>query len=136
MKKKAKSAKPSQTSAEVVAFLATLEHPLKPVLQAIRKIILGLRPDVREELKWNAPSFCTHEHFATFHLRAADKVQLILHRGAKVKKAASKLPLADPSGLLKWLGKDRALVIFTDVASVKSNRKAFETILREWLARL
>lgn len=43
------------------------------------------------------------------------------------------LPVADSSGLLKWLGKDRALVAFADLQSVKTNQKAFTAIIRQWL---
>ena len=67
----------------VERFLASLEHPCRREIAALREIILGAAPGVTEEIKWNAPSFRTTAHFATFHLRATDGVQVILHAGAK-----------------------------------------------------
>ena len=64
------------------AFLASLDHPFLREILALREIILGADPSIVEGIKWNAPSFRTSEYFATFHLRARDGVQLILHRGA------------------------------------------------------
>ncbi len=62
-------------------------------------------------LKWNAPSFRTTEFFATINVRAKDSVQLIFHRGAKVKDNTTKGPkITDPEGLIEWLAKDRYLV--------------------------
>jgi hypothetical protein len=77
----------------------------------VRRIILGVRSTIHEGIKWNAPTFRTENgDFATFNLRARDGVQLILHLGAKVRSDQKAFRLADPRGLLKWLGKDRALV--------------------------
>ncbi|WP_437973104.1 DUF1801 domain-containing protein [Sorangium sp. So ce295] len=124
----------AQESPAVVAFLRELEHPRKEAIVALRQIILGVSPAIREEIKWNAPSFRTTEHFATFNLRAKDRVRLILHLGAKVKDTAAKgLEIADPAGLLEWLAKDRCLVTFTDGEDVQAKRAALESVLRAWL---
>ncbi|WP_437980025.1 DUF1801 domain-containing protein [Sorangium sp. So ce117] len=124
----------AQESPAVVAFLRELDHPRKEAIVALRQIILGVSPAIREEIKWNAPSFRTTEHFATFNLRAQDRVRLILHLGAKVKDTAAKgLELADPTGLLEWLAKDRCLVTFTDGEDVQAKRAALESVLRAWL---
>ena len=72
-----------EVAQEVEAFLEKLDHPRKPEIEALRRIILGAHASVHEGIKWNAPSFRTTEYFATFHLRAKDGVALIFHRGAK-----------------------------------------------------
>ncbi|WP_437618624.1 DUF1801 domain-containing protein [Sorangium sp. So ce1151] len=124
----------AQENPAVVAFLRELDHPLKEEVVALRQIILGVSPAIREEIKWNAPSFRTTEHFATFNLRAKDRVRLILHLGAKVKDTAVKgLEIADPAGLLEWLAKDRCLVTFSDGEDVQAKRAALESVLRAWL---
>ncbi len=123
----------SASNASVEAFLAALEHPMKRELEAVRKVILGVSPAVREEIKWNAPSFYTTEHFATFNLRAQDRVRLILHTGAKVKAGATRPAVADPEGLLEWLGKDRAMVTLGDSRDVKAKSRALAAILAEWI---
>ncbi|MEQ1612074.1 MAG: hypothetical protein ABL904_04925 [Hyphomicrobiaceae bacterium] len=50
---------------------------------ALRKVILGADPSISDGVKWNAPSFCTTEYFATINLRAKAGVEVILHFGAK-----------------------------------------------------
>jgi uncharacterized protein YdhG (YjbR/CyaY superfamily) len=126
----------SQTDAAVVAFLRDLDHPLKSEIEAVRRIILGVSPEIREAIKWNAPSFRTTEFFATFNLRHG-RAWLILHTGAKVKADAKKdTKVADPTGLLKWLGKDRCVATFTDGKDVRAKKAALQEIVRVWIRQL
>jgi hypothetical protein len=135
-----KSARPKPSTAvpaSVEAFLAALEHPRKPEILALRRIILDVDPGIREGIKWNAPSFSTSEHFATFHLRAKDGVQIILHLGAKVRASATTgVVIADPSALLEWLAADRAAVKFRDLRDIEARGAAFAAVLRQWIALL
>lgn len=125
----------SKSPGDVETFLASLEHPFKPEILALRKVILGAHPSISEGIKWNAPSFRTSEFFATFHLRAKDGVQVILHRGAKKRDTpASGLEIADPGALLEWLGKDRASVKFRDGKDIAARGPAFAAVIRQWLA--
>jgi hypothetical protein len=105
---KASSPKPTKRGAsapeDVETFLASLEHPFKQEIVALRQLILGADPGITEGIKWNAPSFRTSEYFATFQLRAKDGVQLILHLGAKKRDtAATGIEISDPASLLEWL---------------------------------
>jgi hypothetical protein len=127
----------SQTDPAVIAFLRELDDPLKQKIEAVREIILGVSPEIREGIKWNAPSFRTTDHFATFNLHAKDRVRLILHTGAKVKDTATKgMKIADPAGLLEWLAKDRCLVTLSDGKNIQAQRAALEAIVREWIGQL
>ena len=130
-----RTVKPSgQTDAAVIAYLRDLEHPLKKEIGAVRRIVLGVRPTIREGIKWNVPSFRTEdEWFATFNVRARESVQLILHLGAKVRSDRKAFKLADPQGLLKWLGQDRALVTLGAGRDIPAHRAAFEAIVRAWI---
>lgn len=122
---------------EVEAFLAALDHPRVAEIRALRKIILDADPKIAEGIKWNAPSFRTSEYFATFHLRAPDGVQLILHLGAKKRDGASpRAEIADPDSLLEWLGPDRASVRFRDGKEIALRRAPFRKVLREWIAHV
>lgn len=117
----------------VPAFIASLDHPLKNVVSALRILLLGIAPLISEEVKWNAPSFRTTEHFATMHLRAKDAVQLILHLGAKSKRKITPDDVDDPAGLLTWLGPDRASVSFANTADLAGKREALISIVRQWM---
>ena len=125
---------PGAGAGDVEPFLAALEHPHKPAIVALRKIILGADAGIAEGIKWNAPSFRTSEWFATFHLRAKEGVQVILHLGAKKRvDLGSGLAVPDPKGLLEWLGKDRATVKFRDAKDVAAKRAAFAALVRAWV---
>ncbi len=120
----------------VETFLAALDHPYKSAIVALRQVILHADPAIGEEIKWNAPSFRTSEHFATMHLRAKNGVQLILHRGAKKRNDASGMTISDPEALLVWLGDDRASVTFGSAEEIELKRTALTELIRQWIAYL
>lgn len=106
----------AKTTATVEQFMATLEHPRKPEIAAIRAAILAADPAITEQVKWNAPSFCYGgDDRVTFRLHPPEKVQLIFHRGAKVKDATG-FAFEDETGLMSWAAPDRAVVAIADVA--------------------
>lgn len=123
--------------ADVDTFLASLDHPHKPEILALRQIILDTDPCIAESIKWNAPSFRTSEFFATMHLRAKNGVQLILHFGAKKRAdldAGSKI--ADPESILEWLAADRAVAKFRDLRDIAAKRTAFTNVIRQWITHV
>jgi hypothetical protein len=138
MARKTTSLQPAKRTAsapeDVETFLASLDHRFKPEILAIRQIILGADPSIAESIKWNAPSFYTSEHFATFQLRAKQGALVILHLGAKTRDTSvSGIAIADPQALLTWLAKDRASATFRDLQDVDANRSAFADIIRQWI---
>lgn len=137
-KRAARTAKP-ETPDDVEAFMAALEHPLKPAVEAVRRLVLEVDPAVTEGIKWKAPSFRTTEWFATLNLRGRggeERVWLVLHLGAKKRPGRQRPELDDPEGLLEWLGPDRALVTFDDAADVRRKGKALQAVLAQWIALL
>ena len=131
---KPKHQTPADTSKAVSAFMLALDHPFKKEIEVLRRVILGAHPSIAEGIKWNVPSFRTTEYFATMHLRAKEGVGVILHLGAKARgPAAPKVEMKDPAKLLRWLGKDRAMVLFTDAKEIGAKRRAFESVLKEWI---
>ncbi len=141
MASKTSSTKPPKRSApapeSVETFLAALDHPFKQEILALRQIILGADPSIAEGVKWNAPSFRTSEYFATFHLRAKDGVQVILHLGAKPRDGSTPgVVIADPEALLEWLAKDRASATFRDLNDIDARQSAFAHIIRQWIVHI
>ena len=128
----AKNTPPAGGAKDVEAFLASLDHPHKAEILAVRQIILGADARITEGIKWNAPSFRTSEWFATIHLRAKTGLQVILHQGAKVRGGPA-VEIDDPNTLLVWLGKDRASVTFQDADDVLAKRDAFADLIRKWI---
>jgi uncharacterized protein YdhG (YjbR/CyaY superfamily) len=133
-----KAKKPAAKSdPDVAEFLRGLNHPLKKDIETVRKIILGVSPKIAEGIKWNSLSFRTSEFFATVNLRSKDRVQLVFHKGAKVKdNSTAGMQIKDPSGLIQWLAKERCLVTLGAGKEIAANRKSFEAIVRQWIARM
>ena len=115
--------------------MADLKHPLKAEIELLRGIVLAADRSIAEGIKWNSPSFRTTEYFATTNLRAKRGVGLILHLGAKVRDLpAGGLKIDDPANLLKWLGKDRAVVEFGSLDEIARNKSALQLVLRQWIS--
>ncbi len=127
--------KVSDTAAAVDAFMAALEHPHKDAIAALRHAICGADPSITEGVKWNAPSFRTTEYFATTHLRAKTGIAVILHLGAKVRDTEG-IAIDDQHGLLEWLGKDRAIIQFSDLQQLRQRATALQDIVRKWLVHV
>jgi hypothetical protein len=127
----------ADTTAAVDAFMAALDHPFKAEIEVLRRAIAAVHPSIAEGIKWNAPSWRTTEYFATTHLRSKAGVGLILHLGAKARALPEGgLQIADPAGLLKWLGKDRAQVEFTSSADLAARLPALQAVIRQWIAHV
>jgi hypothetical protein len=128
---------PADTAQAVDRFMAALEHPHKPEIEALRQGICAVDPSIAEGVKWNAPSWRTTDYFATTHLRAKTGFGLILHLGAKARDMPDgRLAIADPGGLLKWLGKDRAQVGFASAADFTARLPALQAIIRQWITHV
>jgi hypothetical protein len=116
----------------VTAFLMAMPHSRKAEIERLRELIFEAEPTLREQIKWNAPSYGLGDDRITFRLQPGDKVDLIFHRGAKVQDSTG-FVFEDESGLLKWLGADRALVSFSSAAEVDANAKPFKHLVKRWI---
>ena len=126
--------KPADSTQAVEAFMLQLEHPHKPAIELLRKLMLGVDASIHEGIKWNAPSFRTSEYFATTYLRSKTGIGLILHLGAKVREPADGgVAINDPDKLLKWLGKDRAMLEFASADELEGKKPALIAVLRQWI---
>ena len=105
-------------SADVDRFMLALDHPLREDIGAMRSAILASNEGISEHIKWNALSFCYGgDDRVTFRLPPKGGLQLIFHRGEKVKDSQDFM-FEDGTGLLQWLAVDRAVVTFGDARDV------------------
>src|SRR5688572_4485205 len=119
---------------DVDAFMAELQHPLKAGIEQLRSAILASNEQITEHVKWNAPSFCFGGvDRATFRLQPGDRLQLILHRGAKTRNDSADFRFEDPSGLLEWLAPDRAVVTFRDLADIDARQAMVVNLVNRWV---
>ena len=127
----------ADTSAAVDQFMAVLTHPCKAEIETLRAAMRAADPAIAEGIKWNAPSWRAGEYFATTHLRAKTGFGLILHLGAKARtQPEGSITVADPTGLLKWLGRDRAQVEFASAADLAAKLPALQAVIQQWIRHL
>lgn len=132
----AKTSKPSMEE-QVATFYKTNEHPLKDVINSLRKVILDGGAEIGEQIKWNSPAFYFTGEMRDFdpkeykrdivviNLHKKDVVLLVFPTGAKV---------TDTSGLLEGDYPDgRKVAKFTSVSEVQSKEEALKSVLTKWL---
>ena len=71
-------------SAEVDAWLARYDNPMKDVVQRIREIVLGADARVDECVKWQAPTFTYRGNLASFYPKSKRHASLMFHLGARI----------------------------------------------------
>ena len=116
------------------SYLETLQHGRKAEVETLRALILNAVPGLVERIKWNAPSFGPgNDDRITMRLHPGDRVQLILHRGAKAG-ADDLFRFEDPDKLITWAAPDRGVITFADAADLAQKSEALVPILRRWVA--
>lgn len=134
--------RPSRKSAAaagggVDALLSALDHPHKQGIELLRRVILGVDERLREEVKWNAPSFMLDDHFATFKLHPPGSIQLVLHTGAKPKSPPRQFVLEGVDVLpIRWAAPDRCIVTIGSTESARAHSRAVASLVRQWMAQL
>ena len=124
----------TDNSSAVGAFISAQQEPTRTETELLRAAILGSAKSITEGIKWNAPSYKTHEYFATTNLRTETGIGLVLHFGAKARAVeASSENIADPAGLLKWVAKDRATLEFKDAKDIAAKSAALQAIVLQWI---
>lgn len=123
---------PAAGSRAVDEYLSRSEHPRRRDVQALRALVMGLDPAVRESVKWNAPSFALADHFATFRLHPPTRLQLVLHTGAQARGEPRTFHVDDPRGLLTRAAPDRCVLSVPEPLEPE----AVAAVLRQWIAQL
>jgi hypothetical protein len=100
-------------TAGVNAQMKQLDHPFKSEVEAVRKIIKSVNPDITEQWKWNAPSFSYKGYLVTFNLWEKKRVHLVFHNGAI---------LNDQENFLQGNYPDRRMAYFENKKDIKEKQ--------------
>jgi hypothetical protein len=111
-------------SPEVDAWFATYQNPLKPLVQAVREVILDTDPRMSEAIKWKAPTFIYKGNLASFYPKSAKHVSLMFHTGAA---------LPDPTDLLEGEGDTSRVARFMDADDLAAKTQALQGLVRAWI---
>ncbi|MDO1560459.1 DUF1801 domain-containing protein [Brevundimonas sp. 2R-24] len=72
------------SSQDVDDWFAAYDTPLKPLMQAVRRVVLEADPRIDEAVKWKAPTFVYRGNLASFNPRSKAHVSLVFHEGASI----------------------------------------------------
>ncbi|HEX6258909.1 MAG TPA: DUF1801 domain-containing protein [Candidatus Saccharimonadales bacterium] len=121
----------------VEEFLNALDSDKRLQVDTLRGLILKTAPQLKEHIKWNAPSYVLgDEDRITFNLMNKQAVvKLVLHMGATRKEDKKAAPIMqDESGLIEWSSDIRGMITFTTIEDINSNLMALEKIVKDWLS--
>lgn len=115
-------------------YMDGLVHKHRAEVETLRQLILDAVPGLVERIKWNAPSYGKgDDDRITMRLHPGDRLQLILHRGAKAG-ADDLFRFEDPEKLIVWAAPDRGVITFRDGDDLAAKAGALKGILPRWVA--
>ena len=109
----------------VDAWFKEYDNPMKPVVQAMRRIILAVDPRVDECIKWKSPTFTFEGNIASFMPRAKKHASLMFHTGAQIP---------GEYGRLAGTGDVARFMKAASLEEVEEARPELEAIVRAWIA--
>ncbi len=69
----------------------------------------------------------------TFRLQPGDRLQLVFHRGAKVRADSDDFVFEDGTGMLVWASGDRAILTLRDLDDVRAKLPAVVELVGRWM---
>ncbi|MGI6759243.1 MAG: DUF1801 domain-containing protein [Bacilli bacterium] len=124
----------SKLNSEVTAFLDCLKHSLRDEIECLRKIIMSTDYDLNEGIKWNGPNYSINgEDCITIRINPQKQLQVIFHRGAKVKEPLDERLLSKKYDILIWKENDRAIASFKSLNEIQENSQMIREIVEKWI---
>lgn len=120
----------------VSEFLDDLSQDKTAQVEELRSTIKASRPELKEIIKWNAPSYVLNgEDRITFNINREGLVKLVFHMGATREENKKAKPIMyDGSGLIEWNSDIRGYITFQDLEDVRKKKDAVAELSNRWLA--
>ena len=105
------------------------------MLSILRQAVLAADPTIVENEKWNSPNF-VYDGVDRVTLRVHPKggVQVIFHRGAKLRADVDTFHFDDPTGLIEWPAPDRGVLKVADAAQATALAPQLTLLVRRWIS--
>lgn len=116
-------------------FILELASPQTELIHAVRELIKSASPELREGIKWNAPSYSLDGNdIITFNFRTFASLSLIFHTGPKGKDTHTGIHLfeLDPS-LERWVADKRLVLELPDATFLASHGEAISSLVQTWV---
>ena len=126
-----------QLNTEVTKFLDDMNHPLRTLIELMRRVIMSTGVGLSEGIKWNGPNYSLNgEDRITLKLYPPKQIQMIFHRGAKVKEQPKERLIKDEYSILTWKENDRAIAAFKSIEEFEQNRWQVKEVVTKWIDAL
>jgi uncharacterized protein YdhG (YjbR/CyaY superfamily) len=110
-------------SAEVEAWFARYDNPMKEVVLRMRDIILGADARIEECIKWQAPTFTFNGNLASFFPKSKQHASLMFHVGAQIPGRHPRLEGGGDTSRVMKIG---------SLAEASAARVDLERIVKAW----
>lgn len=119
---------------EVTEFLDGLNHSLRKEIEYLCEIILSTDYDLAEGIKWNGPNYRLNgEDRITLRIHPQKQIQIIFHRGAKVKESPTQRLLGSEYNILLWKENDRAIASFQSLQEILEKKQMIREVVEKWI---
>lgn len=115
---------------QVAQYMTELHHPMKGSIETLRNMILSIHPDIKERIKWNAPSYhFKGVDFLTFGppARKQNEILLVFHH-PEIVNISSKL--------LEGKYPDRRLIVYKNEEAIALQEAETKSIIEQLLLRI
>ena len=109
-------------AAEVDAWFADYEHPLKDAMLLVRDIIMS-DERMSETIKWKSPTFMYEGNMASFNPRTKAHVSLMFHTGASIP---------GDHAMLEGGGETARYAKFSSREDVEAKRQSLQAVVDAW----
>jgi uncharacterized protein YdhG (YjbR/CyaY superfamily) len=109
--------------ADVDAWFARYDNPMKEVVQRMREILLAADARLDECIKWQAPTFTYRGNLASFFPKSKQHASLMFHQGAKIPGTHPRLEGSGAAGRVMKIG---------SVAEADAARRDLERLAKAW----
>lgn len=121
---------------DVTTLLDSLNHPFRDEIEQLRRLILNVREDVVENIKWSGPNYTIEgQDRVSIKVQPKNDFLLILHRGNQVLPEPEEKILDGHYSYLIWKSKDRAVASFKNISTFHNAKTELSKIINEWLAK-
>lgn len=121
-------------SIEVSELINQLNLPLTYEIDRLRELILHVNLPLVEIIKWNGPNYqYRNEDRITLRIQDIKQIQIIFHRGAKVKIQPHNQLIEDEFKLLMWKENDRAIISLKSIDDIEINKESIQTLIYRWI---
>ena len=96
--------------------------------------ILHAEPGLTEGIKWNGPNYSLNgEDRITMRINPPKQIQVIFHRGAKVKSQPQNRLIDGNYPFLTWKENDRAIATFKGLDDIQQFSEPFHEVVTKWI---